>query len=182
MLLIDESQRAYQRKRKRQYFETPPSSKKPKVKSHSPDFTNVSWDKEVPLDLQQHPQFPPPINWQKFARDHNVPGSSAGQVVKEFARKSGLDTAQLDGWPTGEPHSRVQKRRLIGDEISVPSTPAQAAIKEEWKNMVESGEISNRVSCVPYKMEKFSTKNGQLAISQSFWEEVPTPRYTEEVS
>lgn len=64
----------------------------------------------------------------------------------------------------------------------MPSTPAQAAIKEEWKNMVESGEISNRVSCVPYKMEKFSTKNGQLAISQSFWEEVPTPRYTEEVS
>ena len=53
----------------------PPSSKKPKVKSHSPDFTNVSWDKEeVLLDLQQHPQFPPPINWQKFARDHNVPG------------------------------------------------------------------------------------------------------------
>ena len=56
--------------------------------------------------------------------------------------------------------SRAQKRKLIGGEISVPSTPAQAAMKEEWKNMVES--ISIGVSCVPYKMEKLSTKNGQL--------------------
>ena len=28
--------------------------------------------------------------------------------------------------------------------------------------MVESGEVSLGVSCVPYKIEKFSTKNGQL--------------------
>ena len=34
VLTEDESQRAYQRKRKRQYFDTPPPSKKPKVKSH----------------------------------------------------------------------------------------------------------------------------------------------------
>ena len=85
VLTEDESQRAYQRKRKRQYFETPPPSKKPRVKSHSPDFTNVSRDKEEVLnDLQQHPQFPPSINWQNFARDHDVPGSNAGQIVKEL--------------------------------------------------------------------------------------------------
>lgn len=158
-----ESQRAYQRKRKRQYFDTPPSTKKPKVKSHSPDFSNVSWNKEEVLhDLQQHPQFPPPINWQQFARDHNVPGSNAGQMVKEFAQKSGIDTTKLDGRCTDQPRSRIKKRKLIGGEISVPSTPTPATIKDEWKKMVQSGEVSLGVSCVPYKMEKFSTKNGKL--------------------
>ena len=82
--------------------------------------------------------------------------------MKEFARKSGIDTTKLDGRPTDEPHSRAQKRKLIGGEISVPSPPTQATIKDEWKKMVESGEISIGVSCVSYKMEKFSTKNGQL--------------------
>ena len=93
VLTEDESQRGYQRKRKSQYFETPPC-KKSKVKSHSPDFTNVSWNKEVLHDLQQ---YPPPINWQKFARDHDIHGCNAGQVVKEFAQKSRIDTTQLDG-------------------------------------------------------------------------------------
>ncbi len=37
-------------------------------------------------DLEQHSSAPPPINWQKFARDHNVPGDNC---VKEFAEKSG---------------------------------------------------------------------------------------------
>ena len=46
-LTEDESMRSYQRKRKRQYFEPTPESKRPKTtKSHSPDFNNVTWDKE----------------------------------------------------------------------------------------------------------------------------------------
>ena len=44
----------------------------------------------------------------------------------------------------------------------MPSTPTPATIKDEWKQMVESGEVSLGISCVAYKMEKFSTKNGQL--------------------
>jgi hypothetical protein len=44
----------------------------------------------------------------------------------------------------------------------VPSTPTPATIKDEWKKMVQTGEVSLGISCVPYKMEKFSTKNGEL--------------------
>ena len=83
-------------------------------------------------------------------------------MVKEFTQKSGIDTTKLDGRPTDQPRSRVQKRKLIGGEISVPSTPTPAIIKDEWKKMVESAEVSLGVSCVPYKIEKFSTKNGLL--------------------
>ena len=163
VLTEDESQRAYQRKRKRQYFETPPPPKRQKTKSHSPDFSNVTWNKEEVLhDLQNHPQAPPPINWQQFARDHNITGRNAGQVVKEFAKHSEIDTAKLDGKTTDTPRSRSHKRKLMGKEISVPSTPTPETIRNEWKQMIQSGEISIGVSCVPYQMDKYITNNGQL--------------------
>lgn len=68
VLVEDESLRAYQRKRRLQYLETPPAKRTPSSKSHSPDFATVTWDKDAVLrDLQEHPPAPPAINWQKFA-------------------------------------------------------------------------------------------------------------------
>ncbi len=88
MFQEDESLRSYQRKRVQLHFETPPSKKA--KKSHSPDFENVSW--AVLCDLQQHPSAPPAINWQNFAREHNIPGSNAGQIAKDFAQNNNIDT------------------------------------------------------------------------------------------
>lgn len=49
---------AYKRKRLLKHFETPPS-KRSVLKSHSPDFSNITWDKDVVLqDLQNHPPAP----------------------------------------------------------------------------------------------------------------------------
>ena len=63
------------------------------VKSHSPNFDNVTWDKDKLLqDLHSLPAAPPPLNWQQFAREHGIPGNNAGQVAKDFARKSGVNT------------------------------------------------------------------------------------------
>ena len=95
----DESIRAYQRKQMRQYFEPTPPAKQPKsVKSHSPDFDNVIWDKDKLLqDLQSQPPAPPPLNWQQFAREHGIHGNNAGQVAKDFVRNSGVDTVRFDG-------------------------------------------------------------------------------------
>ena len=51
---------SYNRKRKDQYFEKPSGIKK--YKTHSPDFTNVTWDKDDVLkDLQK--QQPMIKNW-----------------------------------------------------------------------------------------------------------------------
>lgn len=84
VLTEDESVRGYQRKRKQQYFESTPATKRAKVKSHSPDFNSVTWDKhKVLLDLKDHPPAPPPINWQQFAKQHGVPGGNAGQIVEK---------------------------------------------------------------------------------------------------
>ena len=97
MLTEDEPIHAYQRKHKQQYFENTPSSKHAKTKSHSPNFDRVRWDKDKVLaDLQQCSPAPPSINWQQFAREHGVPGRNSGQVVKEFAKTSGINTEMLD--------------------------------------------------------------------------------------
>ena len=98
-LTEDESMRSYQRKHKRQYFEPTPKSKQPKTTmSHSPNFSNVTWDKEKVLnDLRLLPPAPPPLNWKKFAREHGITGGNTGQIAKEFAMASGVDTEQLDG-------------------------------------------------------------------------------------
>ena len=86
----DESIRSYNRKRLIQNYETPPAKRRATNKSHSPDFENVIWNKDEVLEaleaIQQDPLAPPSINWQLFAKSHNIPG---GQVAKEFAKKSG---------------------------------------------------------------------------------------------
>lgn len=104
VLTEDESQRAYQHKRKRY---TPPSTK---VKSHSPDFSNISWNKEEVLhDLQQHPVSPTDqlaaicqrSQCSRFKRRSNS---------KRVCSKSGIDTIKLYGQCTDQPRSRVKKR------------------------------------------------------------------------
>ena len=96
VLAENESLKSYKRKRVLQTYEEAPSTKKSKT-SHSPNFDMVEWDKERVLeDLQSLPQDQKPINWSKFAREHGVKGSNAGQIVKELATRHGIDTYQLD--------------------------------------------------------------------------------------
>lgn len=143
----DESMRAYERKRKRQYFEPTPPTKRSRPKSHSPNFSTVTWDKEVLNDLQSLPSAPPPINWQAFAREHGITGSNAGQIIKEFALQSGVDTTRLDRRDTTTQRSRARRRRLIGGEISVGSTPTSSEVKQEWIKLVETGDITWSTLC-----------------------------------
>ena len=96
VLAENESLKSYMRKRVLQTYEEAPSTKKSKS-SHSPNFDKVEWDKERVLeDLRSYPQDEIPINWSKFAKEHSIQGSNAGQIVKELATSHGIDTYQLD--------------------------------------------------------------------------------------
>ena len=155
------SMRSYNRKRKLQCFETPPA-KRSRQKSHSPDFSKVTWNKEAVIeDLTTYPSAPPPINWQKFAQEHGVPGRNRGQVVKELAKQSGIDISRLEG-STPKSRTRSAKRRLPGGEISAPADPPPHVIKKEWMKMIETGELSLGLPCVSYKLVRYTPKDGQL--------------------
>ena len=152
----------YQRKRLAQNFVTPPAKRQTTTKSHSPDFTTTTWDKDAVLhDLQQLALAPPPINWQKFAREHNVPGDNCGQVVKEFAKKSGIDVQRLDGRTPGT-RTPKRKRRLYGGEISVPVPPTTAQVRESWTDLVRTGQLSLGVPCSPFTLVSYNVHNGHL--------------------
>ena len=117
------SMQSYKRLRLAQSFESPEAKRaranKPQLqKKHSPSFDETTWDKENVLEDLCSYSADTPINWSKFAREHNVPGKNAGQVVKEFAELSGIDTFQLD---QREPGTRMRARKLkfTGQKVSV---------------------------------------------------------------
>ncbi len=113
-----ESLSSYSRKRKATYLETPQVPKK--AKSHMPQLSQVSWDK-------QHDGSK--VNWSEIARTHGVPRGNAGQVVKEFARQN-CDVSALDSCPAS--HSvRLQMLKLPGGEILVPCRPTIYVIKKQ---------------------------------------------------
>ena len=56
----------------------------------------------------------------------------------------------------------MRRRRLLGGEISVPSTPIPEVVKNEWKKLIDDGEISLGRPCVPYNMVQYATKDGEL--------------------
>ena len=85
VLIEDESNSSYQQKRLSQSFEKPPAPKR--HKSHSPNLDRVQWNKKkVITDLRDYPT-DKRINWSQFGREHDVPGSNGGQVVKEYVQK-----------------------------------------------------------------------------------------------
>ena len=63
-------------------------------------------------------------------------------------------------------HQRKRKRRLIGGEISAPVTPTLSFIQQEWKQMVEKGDLSLGVPCAPTTLTHYTTKNGQLEVRE----------------
>ena len=137
-----------------------------KAKSHSPDVTNVTWDKQKVLDDLRSWDSTDKINWSKFARDHHVPGKNGGQVVKEFAKRNNIDVTQLDNKKPGT-RQRARKLRLPGGDISVPTHRTITQVKEDWADMIKSGELTLGEPCNPFTITKHSTASGSLTATTS---------------
>ena len=103
MLARGESMAQYHRKRM-ESSDAGPS----KPKRHSPCDENCMWDTNTVLtDLCQW-QPGVRINWSQFAHDQN-----AGQVVKEFAQRHGINTFLLDQ-RSDTLHSWPKQYKLLG--------------------------------------------------------------------
>lgn len=86
MLTEGESMRKYHRKRLAQSFHAPkPAPPAKKLKSHSPNFSNVPWDAEnLKVTLQTWPS-DELINWSAVAKENGIPANpSVCQIDAEI--------------------------------------------------------------------------------------------------
>ena len=162
MLTQSESKRKYHKKRLAQSFhspqELPPVKRK---KSHSPNFSLVTWDKNKLRETIENWPTDTTINWSEVARDHGITGKNAGQVVKEFTEKEGIDTSHI-ATPKRKPTMRPKMRKLPGGEVSIPSNPSIGAIETEIRSMISSGRFTLGEECVPYTLTKYSMVSGVM--------------------
>ena len=159
MLSRGESKSQFHRKRMDQSFETPQPAKK--LKSHSPDFSTVPWDKEKLRECIENWTPNTPINWSQVARDHGIPGKNGGQVVKEFTAQQKIDTSHIST-PKRRPTFRPRKRKLPGGQVSIPHNPSVGDIDADIKSMISSGMFTLGEECSPFKVCKYAMVNDVL--------------------
>ena len=147
-----ESLASYGRKRLVLSYEKPATPQR--VKSHSPNVENLAWD--VTHAVAELQNFPPhqKINWSEMARQYKIPNRNAGQVLKETAKKHGIDTSSLENSVHTTPRIRKRKSRLPGGEISMPCLPTVSAIKEEKRQLILSGELNIGEPCATFHLTK----------------------------
>lgn len=153
MLTECESKRKYHRKRMAQSFctDTQPPAKK---KSHSPDFSKVSWDIEKLKETLKN--WPPgtTINWSAVAREHGIQGRNAGQVAKEFAEKHQIISHIAT--PKRKCTLRPQIMKLPGKgNILIPRNPTISTIENEISSMLSSGRFTLGEECTPYTLTRY---------------------------
>ena len=105
-----ESLSSYSQKRMALCFEKPSEPSK-KHKSHSPSESNLSWDIEAALtELQTFPQ-DETINWSQMAGKYHIPQKNGGQVLKDVAKRRGIDVSRLDNRRNHTQRIRRRKKK-----------------------------------------------------------------------
>ena len=133
-----------------------------KKKTHSPSMEeNVTWDTTAALNELKNWSEDKKINWSQVARQYNIPGKNRGQVLKEFARKNGLDTYALDGLAENR-RTRAKKLKMPGNEISMPCTSTTQMVKEKWAADIEDGTYSIGIDCAPKEMTVVTCRDGEV--------------------
>ena len=158
-----ESLSSYRRKRLALGFEQPDKPKK--HKSHSPSDSNLTWDVDAALsELETYPE-DQSINWSSMARKYNIPQKHGGQVLKEVAKRRGIDVSRLDGRGGTTQRIRRKKKKLAGGEISTPCLPTVHEITEEKHRLIDSGELSLGEPCTPFTVKKsIAISTGEIEI------------------
>jgi len=77
----------------------------------------------------------------------------ASQIVKEFARRQGINTFLLD--PRSDTlHSRPKWYKLIRQEISSPSLPTIEEVLKEQDQMISDGQLNVGEPCAPFTINR----------------------------
>ena len=149
ILVENQSLAMYNRQRLSQYFEQKPAKKR---KSHSPTAQN--WDTAGLVSYMENAPSGTKIVWQQLAGEHGITGPNRGQICKEYVtNNTSTDLSRFTFFNSSSTPVRrkcVSRKRLTGGEISCPAPPTCATVKRKWEDMIERGELSLGIPCVPY--------------------------------
>ena len=124
-------------------------------KSHSPSDENQTWCRDAALTLLQTIPRDQKFNWSQSVSSLGIPGDNRGQVLKEYAVRTGIDVVKLEQRDVPlTPRVRRAKKKLPWKEISTPSLPTPKAVKAEKQNLIATGQLSIGEPCSPYTIKK----------------------------
>ena len=108
------------------------------------------------------------MNWSELGRQCGLTVPNMGQKVKEVAIESGIDVTLYVG-SSKSCSSRLSKSYLPGNEISIPSMPTIATLREDVNHLLDSGELTMGGPCSPYMVVRSSVHvyDGKLVSTPS---------------
>lgn len=118
-----------------------------KQKSHHAAFDSYSFDKASFLDEMSALQPEESVNWTELGRKYNVSingkfPSNAGQILKEYAKKNGINTAATGHSSEGGRVRRGKKKiKVCQTEITLPTPRSSQHLKKDIKDQISSGKI-----------------------------------------
>ena len=84
-------------------------------------------------------------------------------MLKEVAKRRGIDVSRLDNRGNHTQRIRRRKKKLVGGEISTPCLPTVQKIMEDKQQLIESGELLLGEPCTPYTATKSTvTSTGEI--------------------
>ena len=121
--------RLYQRKRKRQYFEHIPQAKRSKPTNLSILTTSLGTMRNSFTIYSSYLLCPLHLT----GKERGITGGNAGQVAREFASKSGVDTEI--GWQIkGNTEASCQTKKAVGRgdllQLQMMSKPSRKSLQE----------------------------------------------------
>ncbi len=103
--------------------------------------------------------------WSELGRQCDMTMKNRGQLVKEIAEQSGIDVSKYG--KTKSCNVRSSKAKLPGKEISIPSMPTVALLKDDIKELLDSGKLTLGEPCSPFPLVKSTVNNGNLETTTS---------------
>ena len=101
--------------------------------------------------------------WSELGSQCGLSTNNRGQIVKAIAEESGIDLTKYEK-ATQSCNLRSSKAKLPGNEISVPSMPTLTLLKDDIKELLDSGKLTLGEPCSPFSL---TIINGNLESTTS---------------
>ena len=142
-----------------------------KKKDHTGKVNNILWDTNALVtDINKHLANTTKVrSWSELARKHNITdktgniAKNGGQIAKEYINSIGMNVKQLSQErKDGNIIIRKRKKKLPGNEISVPTECTNSQLKINIKRKIENGDYTLGETIPTKKIKKYIVADGRM--------------------